>query len=402
MKIGTLLLICALGLSGTAAYYSIAGLATIFASAFYPVVAMASILEISKLVVASWLYQKWSTIPALLKVYLTTSVIILMFITSLGIFGFLSKAHVDAGLGNSEIALKIEQLDQEIAQAKDISTRYQTQLSQLDKAINIQLDANRAAQAMAARKQQETERTDIKTKLDAEQTTLQDLQRQKTLLRQQITLVESKLGPIKYIAEFFADGKEVDLDKAVRWMIVTIVLVFDPLAILMLIAANLTTTRENKTDTASLPVVSADNGSSEPKYGEMIYNQDTGMACWWTGSQWREISSAPPVPHAAKPYSSAETPTTPNIDPEIIKDIVTKSMDSWLKKTLADPAVETQPSHNQPPDTVDEPPLEPEIKFAPVETEINPTPENSEESRIFGGHSLDHFKPTHITYGRRI
>ena len=150
MKISTLLLLCALCLSGTAAYYSIAGLATIFASAFWPVVAMATILEISKLVVASWLYQKWNIIPALLKVYLTTSVVVLMFITSLGIFGFLSKAHVDAGLGNADAVLKIEQIDAETLQHNSVISRYQTQLAQLDKSINIQLDANRATQAIAA------------------------------------------------------------------------------------------------------------------------------------------------------------------------------------------------------------------------------------------------------------
>ena len=116
MRISALLLLCALGLSGTAAYYSIAGLATIFSSAFWPVVIMAGILEVSKLVVASWLYQKWNSIPIALKTYLTASVVVLMFITSLGIFGFLSKAHVDAGLANQDITLKLEQIDAQISQ----------------------------------------------------------------------------------------------------------------------------------------------------------------------------------------------------------------------------------------------------------------------------------------------
>ena len=295
MKISTLLLLCALCLSGTAAYYSIAGLATIFASAFWPVVAMATILEISKLVVASWLYQKWNIIPALLKVYLTTSVVVLMFITSLGIFGFLSKAHVDAGLGNADAVLKIEQIDAETLQHNSVISRYQTQLAQLDKSINIQLDANRATQAIAARKAQEAERNDIRNKLDTEQKTLQDLQRQKIDLKQKITVIESKVGPIKYIAEFFADGKDVDLDKAVRWMIVIIVMVFDPLAVLMLIAANISMLKEQKqqlTTDNNISITEKTQNNASPTYGQTCYDQLTNTLTWWNGDSWRPMFDA--------------------------------------------------------------------------------------------------------------
>jgi len=415
MKISNLLLICALCLSGTAAYYSIAGLATIFASAFWPVVAMAGILEISKLVVASWLYQKWQTIPTLLKTYLTTAVLVLMFITSLGIFGFLSKAHVDAGLGNLDVNLKIEQLDGEIAQAKEISTRYQSQLTQLDKAINIQLDANRAAQAMAARKQQEAERNDIRAKLDYQQKSLQGLLEKKTQLRQELTVIESKVGPIKYIAEFFADGKDVDLDQAVRWMIVIIVLVFDPLAVLMLIAANISLVKDTYkiTESPSVNLPVADKPlvdkiePNTPHIGQTMYNPVDNSFLWWTGDTWKELpkagTSPTPVETENQPPNIIVTP--PAIDIDLIRTVVTESMDVWLTKALDNSSIhhnsEAAKSTNE--DTYvnesnqsNEPNDLPESIEKPVDDTI--TTQHTED----GQHNLDHFKPTHITYGRRI
>ena len=239
MRISTLLFVCALALSATAAYYSIIGLATIFSSAFVPVVVMAGILEISKLVVASWLYQKWDIVSGPIKTYLTSAVLVLMFITSLGIFGFLSKAHVEQNLNNANITLRIEQIDGQISSVTDVMQRYRSQLEQLDRSINVQLDNNRATQALAARQRQTAERDQIRQRLDAEQQRLQDLNQQKISLRQQISVLESEVGPIRYLAEFFSSGTPIDLEKAVRWMIVILVLVFDPLAVLMLIAANM-------------------------------------------------------------------------------------------------------------------------------------------------------------------
>ena len=254
MRISTLLFMCALGLSGTAAYYSIVGLATIFSSAFVPVVVMAGILEISKLVVASWLYHSWNTVNGLIRTYLTAAVVILMMITSLGIFGFLSKAHVEHNLINTETRIGIEQIDSRMVSITETVDRYRSQLTQLDRAINTQLDANRATQAMASRRQQQAERDQIRQKLDEEQARLQELGQHRTDLRQRMSVLESEVGPIRYVAEFFAAGKQVDIEKAVRWMIVILVLVFDPLAVLMLIAANMGFSREKNSVVVNEPV----------------------------------------------------------------------------------------------------------------------------------------------------
>jgi len=147
MFITLLLLICALALSSIAAWYSIIGLATIFAGAFYPVIIMGSILEASKLIVSSWLYQKWNEIPFLLKTYLTSAVIVLMCITSIGIFGFLSKAHIDQTVGTQENLAQINKINSDIAQYKFNLERATTRLKQLETSgggadVNIQNQIN--------------------------------------------------------------------------------------------------------------------------------------------------------------------------------------------------------------------------------------------------------------------
>ena len=321
MRIGTLLFACALALSATAAYYSIVGLATIFSSAFLPVVIMAGILEISKLVVASWLYHKWDSVSGPIKAYLTSAVIILMMITSLGIFGFLSKAHVEQNLNNTSLRLRIEQVDYQISQINTVIQRYQTQLEQLDRSINIQLDANRASQALAARQRQTAERDQIRQRLDAEQQKLQELNQQRTAIRQQVGIIESEVGMIRYVAEFFASGQEVDMEKSVRWMIVVLVVVFDPLAVLMLIAANMSMERSasrkrNETEEAAPPV-------SEPpqmiSIGTMMYDQTSGVHRWWNGNSWSTLDP-PSIPVPAP--TPVPAPATNSVDTAAIFDSV--------------------------------------------------------------------------------
>lgn len=290
MRISNLLFLCAISLSAIAAYYSIVGLATIFASAYVAVIIMAGMLEISKLVVASWLYQKWHIVSGPIKLYLTSAVVVLMLITSLGIFGFLSKAHVEQNLNNESVRLRIEQIDSQISRSQEITRRYQSQLDQLDRSINIQLDANRPNQALQARQRQQTERERIRRQLDAEQQTLTDLGQQRLNLQQQINVLESEIGPIRYVAEFFSgDSEGINLEKSVRWIIVVLILVFDPLAVLMLIAANMSYKKE------SLERINADSGPSfsnpvkdGPVLGEIIHIDGRPFR-WWDGSQWQPI-----------------------------------------------------------------------------------------------------------------
>ena len=114
MVLALVTLITALGISAVAAFYSIVGLMAIFSASALSIAVMGIVLEIGKLITASWLYQNWKRVPLLLKSYLTIAVVILMFITSMGIFGYLSKAHIDQGKGVAEIYLKVDRVDNRI------------------------------------------------------------------------------------------------------------------------------------------------------------------------------------------------------------------------------------------------------------------------------------------------
>jgi predicted aspartyl protease len=416
-----LALICALTISGVAIFYSVIGLGAIFAAAKVPIYVMGGVLEVAKLVTASWLYQNWKNIPFLLKTYLTTAVGILMIITSLGIFGFLSKAHVEQATPAAETIAIIDRLDEQIlrqqstidnltakierlqgggninvndqiareqqiidnaddkikADVELIQTKIsntqkqiddiqidadkkidiartdskesiqrlrddadaiivseQNKLAQLDKAVNDVLNANKSffneeQEAAKLKESQKPERnqidvkinqtqkqlaqdinaintqtdtkiadiqgvadaqiTDLRAKIDgfnaeisvlqasvAEEValakqrineintaaitagdnaelqirtfeqqineaydTIDGLNAEKFIAESKIRDLEAEVGPIKYIAQFFDADGEVDLERAVTWLIITIMFVFDPLAVLLLIAVNM-------------------------------------------------------------------------------------------------------------------------------------------------------------------
>jgi len=395
-----LALLCALTISGVAIFYSVIGLGAIFAAAKVPIYVMGGVLEIAKLVTASWLYQNWKNIPFLLKTYLTTAVGILMIITSLGIFGFLSKAHVEQSTPAAETVAKIDRLEEQILrqestienltakidrlqgggatvnvddqiareqqiidnaddkirsdveliqtqiantqqQIDDIQTgvdkkieltridvkesiaREQNKLDALDQAVSDVLNANKSffneeQEAAKLKQSQQPERDSInqnianleaqltttisdiqskaddqidtlRTKIDGFNAEISSLQasvaEEVALAKQRINEIntsaianneqadqqiaeyeqlineayniidglnadkfveeskirdlEAEVGPIKYIAQFFDADGEVDLERAVTWLIITIMFVFDPLAVLLLIAVNM-------------------------------------------------------------------------------------------------------------------------------------------------------------------
>ena len=369
--------ICAIAISTVAIYYSVLGLAAIFAAAQLPIIIMGTVLEVSKLVTASWLYQNWRNIPFLLKTYLTIAVVVLMLITSLGIFGFLSRAHIEQATPTGDTIAKIEriqgqivrqestitnltnkierlrtgasdsastQIDREqdiidtanakIAQdvqlitlqintikeeIKDIQDQAdkkigieQKKLDKLDEAVNAVLTANKnffneELEAAKLRDSQKSERNTIsrnitnaqadadkqidplrveigdlnaqistlqasvaeevanaKARIDAinqgaiadqdeaekqivnyEQQiniaydTIDELTAEKYVAESKIRELSAEVGPIKYLAQFFDRDGNVDLERAVTWLIIIIMFVFDPLAVLLLIAVNM-------------------------------------------------------------------------------------------------------------------------------------------------------------------
>ncbi len=240
-----LLFVTALGLSAVAAYYSIMGLVAIFAAAAIPIFIMGSLLEVSKLVVASWLYRSWKQIPRLMKVYFTTALVILMMLTSMGIFGFLSKAHLDQAVPTGDIAAKLSLIDEKIKTEKDNLNAARTELNQLDQQVNQTLnrttDAAGADRSIAIRRGQQKDRARILNEIGTTQSKIAKLQEERAPIASEVRKVEAEVGPIKYIAQLIygQEAQDADfLEKAVRIVILMIVSVFDPLAVLLLIAAN--------------------------------------------------------------------------------------------------------------------------------------------------------------------
>jgi hypothetical protein len=208
----------AIGLSAIAAYYSVIGLAQIFPGSFWPIIIMGSVLEASKLVTVSWLYNNWNETSKIMKYYFLVAVILLMMITSMGIFGYLSKAHLDSNvtLGANTVQVKTLETQEKIAKER------------LDYLLKRAGDP-----ATASRK--------IDTQIQETQAELNRISKEKLPLMAEENKLSAEIGPIKYIAEMFYDKDDPSfIDKAVRAVILIIIVVFDPLAVLLLIAANQT------------------------------------------------------------------------------------------------------------------------------------------------------------------
>jgi len=245
MFLGLLTLLTALTISSVAVYYSVSGLAAIFAGAYYPIIIMGTALEVGKLVTASWLHTNWRKAPTILKSYLVLSVVILMIITSLGIFGFLSRAHIDQGAPVGDVTAQIELLDEKISAKRAEIEQAKTALKNLDDVVAQFLlkgkDEKSVAAANNARKNQQVERNKTSKVIDDAQKEISKIQEQKLPLTKQVRQIETEVGPIKYIAAFmYGNNPGQDLlEKAVTWMIITIIFVFDPLAVLLLIASQM-------------------------------------------------------------------------------------------------------------------------------------------------------------------
>jgi len=241
MFLTLLTFISAISISVIAAGYSILGLATLFAGAFIPIIAMGSALEVGKLVAASWLYHNWqSDIPRLLKGYLFSAIIILIFITSMGIFGFLSKAHLDQVKPVSGNNIKIELIDKQIIQQETIIERAQKTLDLLDKGLEVYIDKEYVSRGLKERKKQEDERNALNEAINNASDKIAELTNKKSTLQLEQDKIEAEVGPIKYIAELiYGDDAKQYFDHAVRIVILILIFVFDPLAVLLLIAANI-------------------------------------------------------------------------------------------------------------------------------------------------------------------
>ena len=211
----------AIALSAVAAYYSVIGLAQIFPGSYWPIIIMGSVLEISKLVTVSWLYNNWNDTVRIMRYYFLVAIILLMLITSMGIFGYLSKAHLDTNVNINANSVQLKTLETQERIAKE--------------RLNYLLQ--RAGDPATATKK-------IDTQIQEVQADLKKLSSEKLPLLSEENLLMAEVGPIQYIAELFYTKDDAGfIDKAVRLVIIIIIVVFDPLAILLLIASNQTLVR---------------------------------------------------------------------------------------------------------------------------------------------------------------
>src|SRR5574343_205950 len=237
-------LLSGLALSSVAIYYSVLGLAAIFSAKFVQVVIMGVSLEVSKLVIATWLKANWSKIPPMMKWYMTFAVIVLMLITSMGIFGFLSRAHSEQTLVTGNNAALIQEIDRKIEIEQRLIADYEYVLSQLDSSVQQLISANRrrgANGSISLRQSQSDERQEITRQISYANSRINELQKEKLPLIEARNNLAAEVGPIKYLAQFvYGDTPNNDvLEKAVSWVIIVLVIVFDPLAVLLLISAQM-------------------------------------------------------------------------------------------------------------------------------------------------------------------
>ena len=254
INLSNLTLLVALALSAIAAYYSIIGLTAIFAAAVIPIIIMGSILEIAKITATVWLRRYWNKAGLIIKLYLVPAIISLAVITSMGIFGFLSKAHMDQNIPTGDIAAKVALLDEKVKTQRDNIKSAREALAQMDTQVNNVMnkgDTERSAErSVQIRRQQATERGKLQKEIEIANIAIGKLNEEKAPIASQLRKVEAEVGPVKYIAALiYGDNPDQNLlESAVRWVIILLVIVFDPLAIALVLAANQSKDWDEETD----------------------------------------------------------------------------------------------------------------------------------------------------------
>jgi hypothetical protein len=328
-----LLFFTAFVLSGIAAYYSVIGLIAIFSAAVIPVAIMGGSLEAAKLVVASWLYRYWKSIPFLMKAYFTSALVILMLITSMGIFGFLSKAHSDQSLVSGDVTAKIAVYDEKIKTAKENIDANRKALKQLDEAVDQVMgrstDEKGADKAVAIRRGQQKERGRLLAEIETYQKTVSSLNEERAPIAAEVRKVEAEVGPIKYIAAMiYGDNPDENmLERSVRWLIILLIAVFDPLAVLMLIAANLTQIKQKEwQEEKTKPAYEPDDGPLTDEQIEQIKESVDPHPVGWMFEKSSIVKNEPEVersileshPYLMKPFDHFKdtTPIVAKKEPE--------------------------------------------------------------------------------------
>jgi len=373
-----------IAISIIAIYYSVLGLASIFSAAAMSVIIMGTVLEISKLVTAWWLKANWYRTPWTLKGYLTVAVVTLMFITSMGIFGFLSKAHSDQNLVGGDVTAKLSLIDEKIKISRENIEGNRKQLKQLDEAVDQVMARSTSEQGAdrsnQIRRSQAKDRDRLLKEIEQEQKKITALNEEAAPIRAEVRKVEAEVGPIKYIAAFiYGDNPDSNLlEKAVVWVIILIVFVFDPLAVLLLLASQYSfqwafaerKEKESLWSKIKEEMRPKDKDEELPKE-EPKYEKDDGPLTEQQVEQIIETAPKPKEPSVIQSYLSRpgvffkygqrkEEPQT--LEPEKIKEIVDKVFETPV---MAPKMPETAPAE---PTKVEEPIVEVKVEEPAVLT----------------------------------
>lgn len=331
--IAWLALLSGLSISAVAIYYSVAGLVSIFAAAVIPITVMGVVLETGKLAATVWLKQNWSVAPRFLKGYLLVAITVLMLITSMGIFGYLSKAHLDQAVPTGDVAAKVSLLDEKIATEKENINAARRALKQMDEAVDQTMarssNEQGAQRAVQVRRTQQAERARLQKEIATAQAAITKLNEERAPVAAELRKVEAEVGPIKYIAALiYGDNPEANLlEAAVRWVIIIIVLVFDPLAVILLLASQYSfnwfrtqetqstegDSPEKESDVVSTATVTEQTERTEPSITlpeekeEVVINEQTHPYLYKTGSGFKNLQ---PMVYKPEPATSdVEEPT---------------------------------------------------------------------------------------------
>ena len=298
LSFSNLTLLVALSLSSVAAWYSIIGLTAIFAGAVIPVIIMGGILEVGKITTTVWLRKYWNRAGWLLKLYLVPAVIALALLTSMGIFGFLSKAHMEHGISTGDSQAKLSLYDEKIKTQRDNIELARKALTQMDNQVDQRLSRgdseNSAERAVQIRRQQAGERSRLQKDIGDAQKEIAKLNEERAPIAAENRKIEAEVGPIKYIAALiYGDNADNNmLEAAVRWVIILLVIVFDPLAIALVLAANASREWDKEKDEEGDSPLGNETPST-PAVTEPEYEPDDGPL---TDDQIKQITAMAGTP----------------------------------------------------------------------------------------------------------
>ena len=377
LSFSNLTLLVALSLSSVAAWYSIIGLTAIFAGAVIPVIIMGGILEIGKITTTVWLRKYWNRCGFLLKLYLVPAVIALALLTSMGIFGFLSKAHMEQGITSGDVQAKIALYDEKIKTSKENIDANRKALKQMDEAVDQIMGRSTtetgADKAVAVRRGQQKERTRLFAEIEAEQKKITALNEERAPIAAEVRKVEAEVGPIKYIAALiYGDNADNNmLEASVRWVIILLVIVFDPLAIALVLAANASKEWDNEEPVKEEPKYEPDDGPlteeqidqikesvnepincymcgtpliNAPGIGPFCPNKQCNVIDNTEGVEWKftepEKSIAEQHPYLNKPFVSFDTKPMVAPKEEVKEELIVEKKPKRVKKKV-EPEIQT-------------------------------------------------------------